>query len=99
VGSAMQGNQTDDCETASSSCAGTPVHCASPADCPSGQICCGTEQTVANVVSYVDVVCASTCSLTNQRIFCDPANPSLCPPNIPTCAGSTLMPGYSVCQQ
>ena len=99
VGNAMQGNQTDNCETGGSSCSGTPVHCASPADCPSGQICCGTEQTVGNVVSYVDVVCASTCSLTNQRIFCDQSGPNPCPPTIPTCALSTLMPGYNVCQQ
>jgi hypothetical protein len=99
VGNAMQGNQTDNCQTGGSSCAGTPVRCASPADCPNGQICCGTEQTVDNVVSYIQVVCADTCSLTTQRIFCDQSGINTCPVTAPTCALSTLMPGYNVCQQ
>jgi hypothetical protein len=99
TGNAMQGTQTDNCEPSGTSCTGgTPVRCASPADCPSGQICCGTEQTVGNVVSYIDVVCATTCALSNQRIFCDQMTTDPCPTTAPTCALSTLMPGYNVCQ-
>jgi hypothetical protein len=98
VGDAQQGGmQTDTCEPAGTSCAGTPVECASPADCPGGQVCCGTEQTVGKVVSYVGVVCAASCAGTNQRMFCDPAS-NACPAAKPTCALSTLMPGYNVCQ-
>jgi hypothetical protein len=98
VGDAKQGGtQTDTCEPAGASCAGTPVECASPADCPGGQICCGTEQTVGNVVSYVSVVCAASCAGTNQRMFCNQQS-NTCPVASPTCALSTLMPGYNVCQ-
>lgn len=99
VGNAMEGTQTDNCQSGGSSCSGTPVKCASPADCPSGQICCGTQQTVAGVVSYSNVECATTCSLTNQRIFCNQMAANPCPATAPTCALSTLMPGYNVCQQ
>jgi hypothetical protein len=98
VGDAKQGGtQTDTCEPAGTSCAGTPVECASPADCRGGQICCGTEQTVGNVVSYVSVVCAASCAGTNQRMFCNQQS-NTCPVASPTCALSTLMPGYNVCQ-
>ena len=97
AGSAMEGNQTDTCQSSGAACMGTVVHCAVPADCP-GQICCGTEQTVANVTSYTEVVCASTCALTTQRTFCDPSNP-VCPTATPTCGPSQLLPGYNVCQQ
>jgi hypothetical protein len=45
------------------------------------------------------VVCAATCSLTSQRIFCDQSGTNTCPVTAPTCALSTLMPGYNVCQQ
>jgi hypothetical protein len=97
IGNAKQGVQTDTCEPAGTACAGTPVTCAKAADCPVGQVCCGTQQTVGNVVSYVDVTCAASCTGNDQRAFCD-QTANTCPPATPTCALSTLMPGYNVCQ-
>jgi len=102
VGTAMQGNQTDTCEPGATPCTGgTPVRCASAADCQNGEICCGTETTDPQtmLVSYTEVTCAATCALTNQRTFCDPTDPAACPSTAPTCGQSSLMPGYTVCQQ
>lgn len=92
-----QGSQTDTCEAAGAPCAGTPVHCAVPADCPSDQVCCGTEQTAGGVTSYVEVSCAWTCTAPTQRTFCDHLAGTPCPASAPTCALSTIMPGYDVC--
>ena len=97
VGDAKHGNQTDTCEPASAPCSGTPVRCAVPADCPSGEVCCGTEQTVAGVTSYVEVSCATTCSGAGQRTFCDHLAGTPCPASAPTCAFSSILPGYEVC--
>jgi hypothetical protein len=98
VGDGHAGTQTDTCEGAGSACAGTPVRCAVPADCPAGEVCCGTQQADAGAVSYVDVSCAASCTGANQRIFCDPAS-NTCPVAHPTCALSTILPGYDVCNQ
>jgi hypothetical protein len=98
VGDAKQGGtQTDTCVPGGTPCAGTLVECARAADCPSGQVCCGTQQTAGGVVSYVGVVCATTCAGQNQRVFCDQLA-NTCSPSTPTCALSTIMPGYGVCQ-
>ena len=67
VGDAKQGGtQTDTCVSSGTPCAGTLVECARAADCPSGQVCCGTQQTVGGVVSYAGVVCAMTCAGQSQ---------------------------------
>jgi hypothetical protein len=97
VGNAMQGAQTDTCEPLDASCSGTPVHCAVPSDCEDGKVCCGTEQTVGGITSYVDVSCAASCIGANQRIFCNPLGPYTCPSTAPTCALSSILPGYDVC--
>ncbi|HEY8086831.1 MAG TPA: hypothetical protein VIF09_03280 [Polyangiaceae bacterium] len=97
VGDAKHGNQTDTCEPASAPCSGTPVRCAVPADCPTGQVCCGTEQTVGGVTSYLGVSCATTCSGADQRTFCDHLAGTPCPASAPTCAFSSILPGYEVC--
>jgi hypothetical protein len=99
TGNPMQGNQTFDCQHGSSSCTGTKVHCTVPSDCPSGEICCGSETTTTTGTTYTEVTCAAACAGTNQRIFCDPsAQTSPCPMQTPNCAPSQLLPGYDVCQ-
>lgn len=98
VGDGHAGTQTDTCQDDGTACAGTPVRCAVPADCPAGEVCCGTQQTDDGSVSYVDVSCAASCSGAGQRIFCDPMN-NACPVEHPTCALSTILPGFNVCNQ
>ncbi|HEY6462163.1 MAG TPA: hypothetical protein VIY73_18480, partial [Polyangiaceae bacterium] len=98
VGDGHAGTQTDTCEDDGVKCAGTPVRCAGPPDCPAAQVCCGTEQLVDGGAYYVEVSCASSCSGTSQRVFCDPLN-NTCPVEHPTCAISTILPGYDVCNQ
>jgi hypothetical protein len=82
------------CLPQSAPCGGVPVRCDKTADCPAGQMCCGTDQNGG----YVDVSCASDCSgggpgQTFQ--FCDPAVGD-CPPNT-HCRMSMDLPGYHVC--
>ncbi|HEY1693995.1 MAG TPA: hypothetical protein VGG39_17630 [Polyangiaceae bacterium] len=98
VGDGHAGTQTDTCQDDAAKCAGTPVRCAVPADCPAPQVCCGTEQTIDGGTSYTDVTCATSCSGANQRAFCDPLD-NTCPIQHPTCAISTILPGYNVCNQ
>jgi hypothetical protein len=97
-GDPTQGMQTDTCEAPNQGCTpGTRVRCAMTADCPTGDVCCGSETTVAGVTTYTEVSCAKTCTGTTQRIFCDP-QVNDCPPQTPTCGQSQLLPGYNVCQ-
>ncbi len=91
-GNAMQGNQTDSCLSKSASCVGTPIRCAATADCPAGQVCCGSRTTTG----YTKVACAATCA-GNDITFCDPMA-SDCPQATPTCNPSQLLPGFNVCQ-
>ncbi len=94
-----QNVQTAVCDNDKQSCQGTVVSCATQADCPGGQICCGSQQTVNGVTIYTDLSCAQSCNGQNQRVFCDPnQQPSACPQWAPSCGPSGLLPGYSVCQ-
>ena len=102
MGDPTQGTQTDMCQASGTSCAGgTTIRCASPADCPSGQVCCGTETTDpnTNTVMYTQVTCAASCTGTSQRTFCDSSASGNCPAATPVCGQSQLLPGYTVCQQ
>ncbi len=101
TGDPTQGTQTDTCQSSGSGCTGgTVISCASQADCPGSEICCGSEQTDPQtmMVTYTDVSCAPSCTGTNKRIFCDPTATNPCPAATPTCGQSQLLPGYTVCQ-
>ncbi len=101
TGDPTQGTQTDTCQSSGSGCSGgTVVRCASKADCPGSEICCGTEQTDPQtmMVTYTEVGCAASCAGTSQRIFCDPMATGACPTATPVCGQSQLLPGYTVCQ-
>lgn len=93
------GTQTDTCDPSGATCAGTPVHCASPADCPSNEVCCGTESYDPNTGSYMytDVSCAKDCTGQGHYAFCDPQHPNDCPSGT-GCGPSQLLQGFSVCQ-
>jgi hypothetical protein len=85
------------CAAGNSCGQGTPVHCDDTADCPSGQVCCGTDYTN---IGYTDVSCRMTCgpstfTMTYVR-FCDPNNND-CPSTSPNCKASTIITGYNVC--
>ncbi len=94
-GNAQLGTQMDNCEPPGGTCVGTPVHCASAADCQSGYVCCGQKDTTG--MMYMEVGCRQQCNGTGQITFCDPAAMN-CPANAPTCQQSTLLQGYNVCQ-
>jgi hypothetical protein len=101
TGDPAQGTQTDTCQSSGSPCSGgTLISCASKADCPGSEVCCGTEQTDPQtmMVTYTGVSCAPSCAGTNKRIFCDPMAPGTCPTATPVCGQSQLLPGYTVCQ-
>jgi len=72
-----------------------PVLCDEAADCP-GEICCGQKNAYDQ---YQYVVCAKNCGGANQRIFCNPSDPTNECASIPgyTCQMSTIIPGYYVC--
>jgi hypothetical protein len=76
--------------------AGIGVYCDDDHDCEGGQLCCGD----LGYQSYAKVSCKPTCTgvaFGYQQIhFCDPKAPD-CDVN-QTCAQSTVMPGYFVCQ-
>ena len=95
TGDAQLGTQMDNCEHMGTTCAGTPVRCASTADCPQGQTCCGQKDTTG--MMYLEVGCKAQCTGTGQITFCDPAAMD-CPSNAPTCQQSQLLQGYNVCQ-
>jgi hypothetical protein len=85
------------CSNGNTCGSGTPVHCDDTADCPSGQVCCGS--VYANV--YTDVSCRMSCvpspiGLTTNVRFCDPNNND-CPSTAPNCKMSTIITGYTVC--
>jgi hypothetical protein len=83
------------CQAASADCSGTPIQCTSPAECPQGEVCCGTVGTGAY---YSNVICTSSCpgdAGTQQYQFCNRSAP-VCPQGT-TCSPSGYMPGYSVC--
>ncbi|HEY6459746.1 MAG TPA: hypothetical protein VIY73_06330, partial [Polyangiaceae bacterium] len=90
------------CQAASKQCGstgqpGTPITCATTADCPNG-FCCGVND---NNGFYVKVSCADTCTGTDAQgdsliQFCDPAAAD-CPVGT-TCNASQLLPGFHVCQ-
>jgi hypothetical protein len=72
------------------------VSCASVADCPQGQVCCGT---LGGAGTYTAVSCQSTCGAdagTVQYPFCD-LNAPVCPTGT-TCRASTVLTGYAVCR-
>jgi len=98
-GDPQAGTQTDTCDPSGATCAGTPVHCASAADCPNSEVCCGTQSYDPNTGSYMysDVSCAKDCSGQGHYVFCDPQHPNACP-NGTGCGPSQLLQGFSVCQ-
>lgn len=93
-----QTGQTDTCDPSGATCAGTPVHCARAADCPSNEVCCGTESYDPNTNSsmYTDVSCAKDCTGQWHHVFCDPQHPSDCSGG--SCGPSYLLQGFNVCQ-
>jgi hypothetical protein len=97
TGDPNQGTQTDTCQHSGQSCSGTIVRCASAADCPQNQVCCGQKDTTT--MTYQEVACRQTCTGVGQVTFCDPsAATSQCTdPTAPNCVQSTLLPGYNVC--
>lgn len=99
TGDPNAGTQTDTCQHSGQSCSGTVVRCASSADCPQNQVCCGQKD--STMMMYQEVACRPSCTGTGQVTFCDPAaQTSDCTdPNAPNCVQSTLLPGYNVCGQ
>jgi hypothetical protein len=90
------------CQTAGKTCqdtsgnAGTPISCASAANCP-GEICCGDNNGNS---FYNKVSCEPTCTGTSSTggtnvVFCDP-NGNDCPTGT-TCQASQILQGFSVC--
>lgn len=84
---------SDKCGTTSAP--GTPISCATSADCP-GEVCCGADLNGF----YEKVSCEATCTgqgtdgSTNIQ-FCDPSADD-CPTGT-TCQASQVLLGYSVC--
>lgn len=95
TGDPQLGPQTDTCDPSGATCAGTTVHCASTADCPANEVCCGTLLVNGNSNMYTDVSCAKDCTGQNNVQFCDPQVNDC--PNNGTCSGSQLLTGYNVC--
>jgi hypothetical protein len=97
TGDAMLGTQMDTCEHQGQPCAGAIVRCASGADCPKNEVCCGQKN--ATGMMYSEVACRQTCTGTGQVTFCDPqATPTDCTqPTAPNCVQSTLLQGFTVC--
>lgn len=92
--------QNTTCQT--STCSGTPLTCSSQANCPQGQVCCGTETDPSAFAraSYQDVSCAATCTsgpldVPTRVQFCDPGD--TCPAGT-TCQTSTVIQDYTVCR-
>ena len=84
----------------SNNCTGTTVRCAGTADCPQGQICCGTGTTTGITTTYSQLTCAATCpagtGFTARYQFCDPAANDC--PSSKSCTASTGLVGYSYCR-
>jgi hypothetical protein len=78
-----------------SSCSGGALHvgCRSAANCPSGNVCCGT-RTGGIFDSYTDVECSETCDGSDQTVLCGSA--SECRQG--SCTQSSILPqGFSYC--
>jgi hypothetical protein len=75
---------------------GTSVHCDKTADCPGGEVCCGSDFNG----SYSDVSCQASCNGSGQGFmqvqFCDP-NANDCPQGL-SCQMSMVLIGYNVCR-
>jgi hypothetical protein len=93
----FQTTPTYTCQGPNATCSGTPVHCASAADCGHGQVCCGTENVGIISTTYTDVSCQNGCSGTTHVAFCDPAAP-VCPQATQRCQMSTVITAYGVCR-
>ncbi len=78
-------------------CTGIPVGCSSPADCKTGEVCCGTETaTLFGTTTYQNVTCKTSCAGFGQVAFCDPTVGGC---GVGTsCQTSTLVPAYTVCR-
>ncbi len=65
------------------------------------RICCGTFVTgnTATPSYYSQVRCAATCTGTEARIFCDPANGNAECTGTDVCEASGALPGFNVCGQ
>jgi hypothetical protein len=88
-------SETDTCTASSSDCSdGTPVRCASPADC-AGMVCCGVETEQMGYPEYVQVTCAATCTGDGYVPFC--TDSSDCPTDRPNCQPSSILICYTVC--
>ena len=78
----------------------TPIECAGSADCPGGEICCGTLNTEDS--GYVIVECTTSCNPEEgQILFCGPGSTTdeaSCTALGGTCGMSELLPGFTVCQ-
>ena len=99
TGDPNAGTQMDVCQHSGQSCTGgTIVRCASSADCPKNEVCCGVKDTTMTM--YQEVSCKQTCSGVGEVTFCDPsaATSDCTDPTNPNCVQSTLLPGYNVCQ-
>ncbi|MGO9835486.1 MAG: hypothetical protein ACLP1X_14830 [Polyangiaceae bacterium] len=81
------------CQSASSTCSGTFVHCSSKADCGDG-VC--TETGNGITISYSEIACAASCTGSTHSQFCDPNVAGGCPQGM-TCQSSTLS-GYFACK-
>jgi hypothetical protein len=97
ISQGMQGTQVDTCQNPTAPCSGTPVHCASSADCPSGETCCGTQTNAGFRATYRDVSCQTSCFGPMSVTFCDPRVGGGCPPGM-QCAASALLQGFSACR-
>jgi hypothetical protein len=84
-------DSSSQCTCSGTGCASTTtVECDGPADCPQGQVCCGT---VAGN-SYSQVKCASSCG-TGQYEICKTTDGIDCQQG--SCHQSTYLTGYHVC--
>lgn len=83
------------------SCPTVPVECAGPDECPAGKQCCGEVDFVAG--SYKSVTCKDVgtyCGLANWSWVDAPPicrTEADCPPELPQCAASLLLPLF-VCK-
>ena len=97
---AGRGNLKYSCEPAGllACVAGTTIACDDMTDCPSGQVCCGTQDNSR----YTKVECKTKCTSfpgTRAVRFCDPdAAVDECAADGAYCGPSQTLPGYFVCR-
>jgi len=73
-------------------CSGSNVACGGPDNCPGTDVCCLSVPLVGSASS----TCATACSGLGLYLMC--RTNADCPAATPTCADSTALPGFRICQ-